>query len=411
MLQITTIVLLRYTSSHQLSRQTEMPKVVDSEELIRRALNRKERQAKYDRERYLQRKNELVATEMEAHSTTKKVPRRTPIEQQCAPLPIKETRKETEFVECSQCNHTISHQNAVRCVMCAEPRLARAKCLELPMADADVNRLYGFNGSSAFICSRCARHINTYKDTVILRSALTNGIMNANKLSEAKITELEMKLAEERKRWSAEKQEIIEQRDNALRRYKKNSAKHRGGEVFNDIREMNVNFIREIRRAVLPPPKVQTRHWGSQTINKSKKSSSSDSSNDSGSDKDSSSSEDDGAASTNEVNTADRSKQVDRCGEIHAPNLSEDSDSGEACSGKREHTESQSQRKRPHGSINLPKPCVESTGQPTEEYDPLKPQILLWPRPEYRNNVSSHTQSGGSAATSDIMYVPQTTVR
>lgn len=351
------------------------------------------------------RKNELMENIMEAHSTTKRIPRKTPTEQQNMPIPVKETRKETEFVGCCQCNQTISHYNVVRCVMCAELRHSIAKCLELPIADGDVSRLYGFNGSSAFICSRCARHINTYKDTVILRSSLTNGIMNANKISEAKILELEKKLSVERKQWSVERREIIEQRDNAVRRYKKNSVKHRGSEIFDEMREMNIKFIQEIRRAVVPPT-VQTRHWGSQTANRnSKKSSSSSSSSNSGTEKDSSSSDEDDTASKKEGENADNIKRPNLRSKVSAPNLSEDSDSGDAGSNERKQGTPQIHRNRPHGSINVPATYIQTTEQATEEYDPLQPQILLWPRSMHKQNAANHFQMDKISATSNSMYL------
>lgn len=101
--------------------------------------------------------------------------------------------------------------------------------------------IFGYNGSMTFVCATCSRRINVYKDTIIFRSALTNGIVNATSASEEKIKQLKEEMVKLRAEWANEKA-LIEERDRAIKAESKRRDRHRNcvdRSVVHKIEHMN----------------------------------------------------------------------------------------------------------------------------------------------------------------------------
>lgn len=168
-------------------------------------------------------------------------------------LPTKETRREGDFVGCVFCSQSVAHLNVIRCVMCMEPRHARPKCLQLPVNEENVMPMYGFNGASVFICFRCARHISLSKDTVVSRMAMSNGIVNATKVSEERAELLEKQLLEEQNNYQREKAAWNEERErlmHAVQRKRAKYSKYVDVEYVKNMEKASKNLVSEIKKTL-----------------------------------------------------------------------------------------------------------------------------------------------------------------
>lgn len=324
-------------------------------EILRRALQRQERQRVYDRRRYQEKKNGEVTLSAAGSPTSNDI------------LPVKENRKDGDYVSCVQCTTSIAYQSVVRCIMCSEPRHARSKCLAIPIPDDRIMAVYGYKGSSAYICSKCARHITTCKDQVITKSAMTNGIRNATKTMEEKLSQLESEVLKERAMWAKKQAEFLEEKKALVKRLEKKSDKHRNCvdvSIVNRMEESNRQLVSDVKAM------LTACHETLSAKRKRRNSSSSSSSSNGGSSSASNSDDDnnDGKEKSNNTQLTSIPKIPIRKPQLSAP-TSEDEQA--SCSN-----DQRASNRIVSNTNGNNRPNTMSKTNNAVEYDPLQPQML-----------------------------------
>lgn len=217
-----------------------MLKSENTEEFIRKALTREEKQREYNRRSY-QRKKSKMGKEQQCVESRQEL------------LPVIESRKDSAFISCTFCYQSINLSSIIRCVMCSEPRHPSAKCLRIPIDNEAIMTTFGCNGLTSYFCDRCSRHLSTVQDTVVSKTAMSNSIINATSSLEGQIRKMEEAYKNDRIEWEKEKRALIDENSKLLKYAEKKRKKQKKCATSADlarIQQINIDLLTEIRAFV-----------------------------------------------------------------------------------------------------------------------------------------------------------------